>query len=63
MHVRSSGADAGLVSRDDYEQLQHSYDALHEQFTAVDEVLSALARSAGDPDAVLATIVESARRL
>ena len=63
MHERSSGTDAGLVSRDDYQQLQHSYDALHEQFTAADEVLSALARSAGDPDTVLATIVESARRL
>ena len=34
-----------------------------EQFTATNEVLTALGQSAGDPDAVLGTIVESARRL
>ena len=37
MHERSSGTDAGLVSQDDYQQLRHSYDALHEQFTAADK--------------------------
>jgi len=34
-----------------------------EQLTAVAEVLSAVGRSGGDPDSVLATVVESARRL
>jgi signal transduction histidine kinase/DNA-binding response OmpR family regulator len=34
-----------------------------EQLSAVNEVLSAVGRSAGDPDMVLTTIVESARRL
>jgi signal transduction histidine kinase/DNA-binding response OmpR family regulator len=34
-----------------------------EQLAAVNEVLSAVGRSAGDPDLVLTTIVESARRL
>lgn len=63
MHETGSAADADGVSRDDHDQLLRSYEALHEQFTAADEVLSALARSGGDPDTVLATIVESARRL
>ena len=34
-----------------------------EQLAAVNEVLSAVGRSAGDPDMVLTTIVDSARRL
>ena len=34
-----------------------------EQLAAVNEVLSAVGRSAGDPDMVLSTIVDSARRL
>ena len=34
-----------------------------EQLAAVTEVLAAVGRSAGDPDTVLATIVDSARRL
>ncbi|NYG06224.1 signal transduction histidine kinase/DNA-binding response OmpR family regulator [Phycicoccus badiiscoriae] len=34
-----------------------------EQLAAVNEVLSAVGRSSGDPDTVLATIVDSARRL
>ena len=36
---------------------------LSDQFAAANEVLSSLGRSAGDPEAVLATVVESARRL
>ena len=36
---------------------------LVDQFAAVNEVLSAVGRSAGDPDTVLSAIVESARRL
>ncbi|WP_198681941.1 GAF domain-containing protein [Kribbella rubisoli] len=45
------------------EQLQAELTALREQFAAANEVLSAVGRSAGDPDAVLTTIVESACRL
>ena len=63
MHEATSGTGASGAGRDDYRQLQRSYEALHEQFTAADEVLSALARSAGDPDTVLATVLETARRL
>jgi signal transduction histidine kinase len=37
--------------------------ALTDQFAAANEVLSAVGRSAGDPDTVLTTIVESACRL
>lgn len=45
------------------EQLQAELTALREQFAAANEVLSAVGRSAGDPDTVLTTIVESACRL
>jgi signal transduction histidine kinase/ActR/RegA family two-component response regulator len=51
------------VSVEEHEQLRRDFAALQEQFEAADEVLSALGRSAGDPDTVLTTIVESARRL
>src|SRR5262245_39483557 len=51
------------VSLEQHDQLRRDFAALKEQFDAADEVLSALGRSAGDPDTVLATIVESARRL
>ncbi len=44
-------------------RLRRDFDALREQFEAADEVLSAMGRSASDPETVLATIVESARRL
>jgi signal transduction histidine kinase/ActR/RegA family two-component response regulator len=54
---------SATVSATEHEQLRRDHVALRDQFAAVDEVLSALGRSAGDPDAVLATIVESARRL
>ncbi len=55
-----AGATASAA---EYEQLRRDHMALRDQFAAVDEVLSALGRSAGDPDTVLGTIVESARRL
>jgi signal transduction histidine kinase/CheY-like chemotaxis protein len=55
-----AGATASAV---EYERLRRDHLALRDQFAAVDEVLSALGRSAGDPDAVLGTIVESARGL
>jgi signal transduction histidine kinase/ActR/RegA family two-component response regulator len=45
------------------QRLQGELTALTDQFAAANEVLSAVGRSAGDPDAVLTTIVESARRL
>jgi signal transduction histidine kinase/CheY-like chemotaxis protein len=47
----------------EHDRLARDLDALKDQFAAADEVLSAMGRSAGDPDAVLATVVESARRL
>jgi signal transduction histidine kinase/ActR/RegA family two-component response regulator len=47
----------------EHERLEQSYAALKDQFEAANEVLVALGRSAGDPDTVLTTIVESARRL
>ena len=45
------------------ERLQGQLAALTDQFAAANEVLSAVGRSAGDPDTVLTTIVESACRL
>ncbi len=51
------------VSREEHERLRRDFAALQEQFDAADDVLSAIGRSAADPEAVLGTIVESARRL
>src|SRR4051794_38163822 len=51
------------VSVGDHERLLQDLADLREQFEAADEVLSAMGRSATDPDTVLSTIVESARRL
>jgi len=51
------------VSVEEHEQLRRDLDALRDQFEAADEVLSALGRSAADPEGVLTAIVESARRL
>lgn len=53
----------GSVDVAEHQRLQESYAALSDQFEAANEVLVALGRSAGDPDTVLTTIVESARRL
>lgn len=53
----------GSVDVAEHQRLQDSYAALSDQFEAANEVLVALGRSAGDPDTVLTTIVESARRL
>jgi signal transduction histidine kinase/CheY-like chemotaxis protein len=55
----AGGADTGV----EHERLQREFAALTDQFAAANEVLSAVGRSAGDPDQVLTTIVESARRL
>ena len=54
---------AGTHSAAEHEQLERDYALLRNQFEAANEVLSAVGRSAGDPDAVLKTIVESARQL
>ena len=51
------------VSAAEHERLRRRFAALTEQFEAANEVLSAVGRSAGDPETVLTTIVESARRL
>jgi signal transduction histidine kinase/ActR/RegA family two-component response regulator len=51
------------VGNEEHDRLRRDFAALQEQFDAADEVLSALGRSAADPETVLSTIVESARRL
>jgi signal transduction histidine kinase/ActR/RegA family two-component response regulator len=62
--VESAPATAtGTVSAAEHERLERDFAALADQFEAANEVLSAMGRSAGDPDTVLTTIVESARRL
>ena len=53
----------GSVEVAERERLEQSHAALRDQFEAANEVLVALGRSAGDPDTVLTTVVESARRL
>ena len=45
------------------EELRRDLLAAGEQFAATSEVLTALGRNTNDPDAVLGTIVENARRL
>ncbi len=53
----------GTISAAEHERLERDFTALVDQFEAANEVLSAMGRSAGDPDTVLTTVVESARRL
>jgi signal transduction histidine kinase/ActR/RegA family two-component response regulator len=53
----------GVGTAGEHQRLQEQLAALTDQFAAANEVLSAVGRSAGDPDKVLTTIVESARRL
>jgi len=53
----------GTVSAEEHERLRRSHVALQDQLDAASEVLAAVGRSAGDTDAVLTTIVESASRL
>jgi signal transduction histidine kinase len=50
-------------SAEDHSRLLRDYADATEQFRATNEVLVALGRSTSDPDAVLDTVVESARRL
>ena len=63
MAERTPRPERDSVTADEPERLRRDFDALREQFEAADEVLSAMGRSAADPEAVLTTIVESARRL
>ena len=58
MAEQSSG-----VSEAEYRRLRRDYADATEQFAATNEVLTALGRSSFDPDAVLHTVIESARRL
>ncbi|MCW2736691.1 GAF domain-containing protein [Nocardioides sp.] len=53
----------GTVSAAEHERLRRDHDALRDRFEATAEVLEAMGRSTADPDAVLTTIVENARRL
>ena len=50
-------------SAEDHGRLLRDYADATEQFRATNEVLTALGRSTSDPDGVLDTVVESARRL
>ncbi len=50
-------AAPSTVSAAEHERLQRRFAALTEQFEAANEVLSAVGRSAGDPDTVLTAIV------
>jgi signal transduction histidine kinase/CheY-like chemotaxis protein len=54
---------AGTVSAAEHQRLRRDHDALRDRFEATAEVLEAMGRSTADPDAVLTTIVENARRL
>ena len=54
---------SGSVDAQEHARVLKNFVDLSDQFAAANEVLSALGRSAGDPDAVLTTVVESARRL
>ncbi len=56
-------ADANGIGVDEHERLRRDLADATQQFTATSEVFTALGRHVSDPDAVLDTIVESARRL
>jgi signal transduction histidine kinase/ActR/RegA family two-component response regulator len=73
-HVRQAMVEETMVERaprperdgdsvEEHERLRRDLEALREHFEAADEVLSAMGRSAADPETVLTTIVESAQRL
>jgi signal transduction histidine kinase/ActR/RegA family two-component response regulator len=51
------------VSEAEYQRLRHDYADATEQFAATNEVVTALGRPSFDPDAVLHTVIETARRL
>jgi signal transduction histidine kinase/ActR/RegA family two-component response regulator len=60
---RTPDEAGGTVSAAEHDRLRRDHAALRDQYDAAHEVLSAVGRSAGDPDTVLTTIVENARRL
>ncbi|MFE5670828.1 GAF domain-containing protein [Agromyces sp. NPDC056523] len=51
------------VDEERFRRLERDYSDATEQLVAMNEVLTALGRSSSDPDAVLESVVESARRL
>ena len=57
-----AGQHAGTVSQAEHDRQRRAYDDAADQFAAANAVLGALA-SAADPDVVLDTIVDTARRL
>jgi signal transduction histidine kinase/ActR/RegA family two-component response regulator len=57
------GERSPAVSEEAFQSLQRDYSDATEQLAAMNEVLAALGRSSSDPDAVLDSVVESARRL
>src|SRR6476661_2004876 len=61
MVERAPTASGGTAA--ELERLRRDRSALEDQLRATSEVLEALGRSAADPEVVLGTIVESARRL
>lgn len=61
--MAKADSPASTISAEEHELLLANHAALRDQFMAADEVLSALGRSAGDADAVLSAIVQSACRL
>lgn len=63
MAERAPRQERDTVSVEEHEGLRRDLEALKDQFEAADEVLSAIGRSAADPETVLTTIVESASRL
>ena len=63
MSGRVPRSERDTISVEEHDQLRRDLAALREQFEAADGVLSAMGRSVGDPEAVLTTIVQSARKL
>ena len=60
---RGSGTPSPTVDAAEHARALNNLALVSDQLAAANEVLSALGRSAGDPDTVLTTLVESARRL
>src|SRR3954453_2395673 len=63
MPDRALSPERDSFSVEEHERLRRDFDALKDQFEAANEVLSAMGRSAADPQTVLTTIVESASQL
>src|SRR4029453_5551545 len=61
--LRKVSLPASTPSAEEHSRLLRDHADATEQFRATNEVLTALGRSTSDPDAVLDTVVESARRL